>query len=85
MTKHLYACDATQGRIQELVERSEMPVKYEPDRCCAEQGCITVLTTYNPGPWCFTHRAQHEAATADGLTHSQWRGLTGRHLERAAA
>lgn len=37
---------------------------YPAGRRCADHddlGCITILSIYNPGPWCFVHQQRHEA------------------------
>lgn len=32
---------------------------HERGRVCTEPGCATVLSVYNPSPWCWQHEEPH--------------------------
>lgn len=40
--------------------RDEIPDTYPKGRVCTEHGCITRLSVYNHGPYCYCHAAKHE-------------------------
>lgn len=40
--------------------RDEVPDTYPKGRRCDERGCITRLSVYNAGPYCWCHAAKHE-------------------------
>lgn len=41
--------------------KQDQPDTYEKGRRCIEHACITILSVYNGGPWCFLHAQVHEA------------------------
>jgi hypothetical protein len=47
------------------VSAAEKPDTFAPDRNCHEPGCITVLSIYNRGPFCFLHAQKRSAAVVD--------------------
>lgn len=42
-----------------LIETRRKPGPYPAGRRCRERDCITVLTTWNPGPRCHLHSEDH--------------------------
>lgn len=45
--------------------RDEVPETYPKGRRCEHLGCITRLSVYNIGPYCFCHAAKHAVHAKD--------------------
>lgn len=49
----------TASHITALPKPDEQPDCFPKGRPCTEPGCITTLTIWNPGPYCYAHAAKH--------------------------
>lgn len=59
----------TATSVQPHVPPHKLPATYQRGRRCVGENrdgtrCITRLSTFNPGPCCYVHAAQHLAAIA---------------------
>jgi hypothetical protein len=49
----------------------DIPDTFPPGRRCVEDGCITLLSMFNPGPWCYCHAAGHEAEVQKAIAEAE--------------
>jgi hypothetical protein len=54
------------GAVRRLVSRGHRVATFEERRVCAEEGCATRLSIYNPDAFCALHAARARSFSTPG-------------------